>query len=154
MEVLLVIFIMVVLVLLQGFFSGSEIALVNADKFRLRHLAGLGNKGAKLVLKMFQHPEVLLGTTLVGTNISLVALTTLGTLLMIGLFGEYGLYAAVSDLWRSGSKKCLPAKSRYARAAHHLSIALFFDTILSAGQGVFLYRTPGSEAGWNQTITP
>ena len=90
MEVLLVIFIMVVLLLLQGFFSGSEIALVNADKFRLRHLAGLGNKGAKLVLKMFQHPEVLLGTTLVGTNISLVALTTLGTLLMIGLFGEYG----------------------------------------------------------------
>lgn len=90
MEFLLVIFIMVALLLLQGFFSGSEIALVNADKFRLRHLAGLGDKGAKLVLKMFQHPEVLLGTTLVGTNISLVSLTTLGTLLMIHVFGEYG----------------------------------------------------------------
>jgi CBS domain containing-hemolysin-like protein len=35
-------------------------------------------------------PEVLLGTTLVGTNISLVALTTLGTLMMLNLFGEHG----------------------------------------------------------------
>ncbi|MGD9169595.1 MAG: hemolysin family protein [Candidatus Thiodiazotropha sp.] len=90
MESLLIIPIMVALLLMQGFFSGSEIALVNADKFKLRHLANRGHKGAQLVLKMFQKPEVILGTTLVGTNISLVALTTLGTLLMISLFGEYG----------------------------------------------------------------
>jgi len=89
-EVLLILLTMVLLLLLQGFFSGSEIALVNADKLKLRHLAGQGHKGAKLVMKMFRRPEVLLGTSLVGTNISLVALTTLGTLLMIRLFGEYG----------------------------------------------------------------
>ena len=89
-ETLLILLIMVVLLLLQGFFSGSEIALVNADKFRLRHLASQGHKGAQLIMKMFQRPETVLGTTLVGTNISLVALTTLGTLLMIRLFGDYG----------------------------------------------------------------
>ena len=89
-DVLMVLLAMVLLLLLQGFFSGSEIALVNADKFRLRHLANQGHKGARLVAKMFQRPEVILGTTLVGTNISLVTLTTLGTLLMIRLFGEYG----------------------------------------------------------------
>jgi putative hemolysin len=76
--------------LLQGFFSGSEMALVNADKFKMKHLASLGHKGAQLYMKMFQRPEVILGTTLVGTNISIVALTTLGTLLMIQLFGAYG----------------------------------------------------------------
>ena len=64
--------------------------MVNADKLKLRHLASQGHKGAKLVIKMFQRPEVLLGTTLVGTNVSLVSLTTLGTLLMIRLFEEYG----------------------------------------------------------------
>lgn len=90
MEILFILLAMVALLLLQGFFSGSEIALVNADKFKLRHLANQGHKGAKLVTKMFHHPEVILGTTLVGTNISLVALTTLGTLLMIRLFGEFG----------------------------------------------------------------
>lgn len=90
MESLLILIPMLLLLLLQGFFSGSEIALVNADKLKLRHLANKGHKGARLVMKMFQRPEVILGTTLVGTNISLVALTTLGTLLMIHLFGEYG----------------------------------------------------------------
>jgi putative hemolysin len=90
MEILLILLTMVLLLLLQGFFSGSEIALVNADKLKLRHLANQGHKGAILVTKMFQRPEVILGTTLVGTNISLVALTTLGTLLMIHLFGAYG----------------------------------------------------------------
>ena len=43
-----------------------------------------------LILKLFHKPEVLLGTTLVGTNLSLVTLTTLGTILMIRFFGEHG----------------------------------------------------------------
>lgn len=89
-ETLLIILAMIALLLLQGFFSGSEIALVNADKLKLRHLAANGHKGAQHVLRMFRHPEVLLGTTLVGTNVSLVTLTTLGTLLMIEWFGPYG----------------------------------------------------------------
>ena len=86
MESLVILVVMVPLLLLQGFFSGSEIALVNADKFRMKHIANSGHKGAQLLLRMFQRPEVILGTTLVGTNISVVALTTLGTLLMINLF--------------------------------------------------------------------
>jgi CBS domain containing-hemolysin-like protein len=90
MDSWLILLVMVPLMLLQGFFSGSEIALVNADKFKMKHLASLGHKGAQLYMKMFQRPEVILGTTLVGTNISIVALTTLGTLLMIKLFGAYG----------------------------------------------------------------
>jgi CBS domain containing-hemolysin-like protein len=90
MDTLLILLAMVALLLLQGFFSGSEIALVHADKLKLRHLANQGHRGADMVMKMFQQPEVILGTTLVGTNISLVALTTLGTLLMIRWFGAYG----------------------------------------------------------------
>ncbi len=90
LETLLILAAMVLLLLLQGFFSGSEIALVNADKFKLRHLAAHGHKGAQRALRLYQHPEVLLGTTLVGTNVTLVALTTLGTLLMINWFGPYG----------------------------------------------------------------
>ena len=81
---------MLVLLLLKGFFSGSEIALVNADKIKLNARANQGHRGAKLVLRLFQRPEVLLGTTLVGTNISTVILTTVGTLLMIRHFGERG----------------------------------------------------------------
>ena len=94
MDIVLIIFAMVVLLLLQGFFSGSEIALVHADRLKLHHLANKGNRGAARVLKMFRKPEILLGTTLVGTNVAVVALTTLGTILMIRFFGEHGdLYA-------------------------------------------------------------
>ncbi len=83
-----------VLLLLEGFFSGSEMALVNADKIRLHAKANQGHKGARLVLNMLERPDILLTITLVGTNISVVVLTTLGTLVMIRLFGEYGdLYA-------------------------------------------------------------
>jgi CBS domain containing-hemolysin-like protein len=96
MELLIIIVVMVLLLLLKGFFSGSEIALVNADKFKLRHKANQGNRGAQLVLKLFETPDVLLGTTLVGTNIATIILTTLGTMLMISSFGQLGdLYAVL-----------------------------------------------------------
>jgi CBS domain containing-hemolysin-like protein len=96
MELLIIVLVMVLLLLLKGFFSGSEIALVNADKFKLRHKANQGNRGAQLVLKLFETPDVLLGTTLVGTNIATIILTTLGTMLMISSFGQLGdLYAVL-----------------------------------------------------------
>ena len=94
MEILYIVLAMLVLLLLKGFFSGSEIALVNADKLKLHHQSKQGKRGAALVLKLFRTPDVLLGTTLVGTNISTVALTTMGSLLMIEHFGALGdLYA-------------------------------------------------------------
>lgn len=96
MDLLIIIVVMVLLLLLKGFFSGSEIALVNADKFKLHHKANQGNRGAQLVLKLFETPDVLLGTTLVGTNIATIILTTLGTMLMISTFGQLGdLYAVL-----------------------------------------------------------
>lgn len=94
MDPFLIIPLMVVLLLLKGFFSGSEIALVNVDKIKLRHAAKQGSRGAELAMRLLQKPEVLLSTTLVGTNLSTIALTTVGTLLMIDWFGARGdLYA-------------------------------------------------------------
>ena len=84
---------MIILLLLKGLFSGSEIALVNADKIRLKRMAKNGHKGARLVLKAFERPDELLSTTLIGTNISTIALTTIGTLLMVQLLGTKG------DFW-------------------------------------------------------
>lgn len=90
MDVLLIMLLMLLLLLLKGFFSGSEIAVVNSDKIKLHAMANQGHKGAKAVLKQLRTPDVLLGTTLVGTNIATVALTTLGTLVMIQLFSDMG----------------------------------------------------------------
>jgi len=85
-ELLLIIFFLI----LKGFFSGSEIAIVNSDKVKLRHQAKMGNRGAALVLKLFRTPDVILGTTLVGTNLATVTISTLGALIFIDLFGKAG----------------------------------------------------------------
>ena len=87
---------LLVLLLLQGFFSGAEIAIVNCDRARLRHRAKQGDAGSKLALHMLERPEVLLSTTLVGTNISLVLLTAIATTAAITAVGDSGdLYATL-----------------------------------------------------------
>ena len=83
-------FIILFFLVLKGFFSGSEIAMVNSDKLKLRHQAKMGNKGAGLVLKLFKKPDLILGTTLVGTNTATVIISTLGALIFIELFGSAG----------------------------------------------------------------
>ncbi len=94
MDILLALILMAVLLILKGFFSGSEIAMVNADKVKLNALAGKGHKGSRMVLEEFRSPEMLLGTTLVGTNIATIVLTTVGTLLVIRLVGDSGEWIA------------------------------------------------------------
>lgn len=94
MSILGILLASIVLLLLKGFFSGSEIALVNSDKVKLNARANQGHSGAKKVLELYKEPDVLLGTTLVGANIATVALTTLCTILFIDLFGERGDFYA------------------------------------------------------------
>jgi putative hemolysin len=73
-------------ILTEGFFSGSETAIVSIDKIKLRHLVKTGSQGAKLAQRMLQQPDRFLGTTLVGTNVSVISgsvmlTTTLSVLL-------------------------------------------------------------------------
>jgi len=71
------IILILVLILANGFFSSSEIALISARKSRIKHLSEKGHKKAKLVSKLQGKPEVFLATiqvgiTLVGTLASVV----------------------------------------------------------------------------------
>jgi putative hemolysin len=87
---------MIVCLIAEGFFSGSELGIVSADRMKLRHDAAKGSRGARLALDMLEkRPEWLLSTTLVGTNIAVVANSTIATALMISLFGEAGSWLAV-----------------------------------------------------------
>ena len=67
------------LILLNGLFAMSEIALVSAKKIRLEHMAQLGDKGAKAALALGAEPTRLLST--VQTGITLITLA-------MGAFGE------------------------------------------------------------------
>jgi CBS domain containing-hemolysin-like protein len=76
--------------LMNGFFAGSEMALVSANKVRLRHLRRKGSQGARMATDLLSRPEVFLTTILVGTNLSLVACTFVATRLLETMFGDVG----------------------------------------------------------------
>lgn len=67
----------VLALLVQGFFSGSEIAIVGSDRLVLKARADEGDAGAQRVLKLLESPARLVGTCLIGTNLSLITGTTL-----------------------------------------------------------------------------
>ena len=72
---------------LEGFFSGSEIALVSADRLKLQTHAQAGHRGAGLALQMLERPAWTLGTCLVGTNLCTIAAATLAAGLVTSHFG-------------------------------------------------------------------
>lgn len=70
----------------QGFFSGTEMALVSSNRAKLKALAEEGSTGAALALHMLEKEEErVLGTCLIGTNLSLIAGTTTAGLLLADL---------------------------------------------------------------------
>jgi putative hemolysin len=90
MDLIISLAVILAFLVLKAFFSGSEIAMVNSDKLKLRHRAKQGDRGAGLVLRLFKTPDVILGTTLVGTNVATVTISTMGALICIDYFGDSG----------------------------------------------------------------
>ena len=79
------------LLLWSAFFSGSETALMSSSKARLHEMKKDKVKGAKLVIKLIQEPDLLLSTILLGNNLVNIAASALTTSLFIKLFGEVGV---------------------------------------------------------------
>ncbi len=82
------------LIVLSGFFSGSETALMTLNRYRLKSLADQGHKGAKLAIKLLDRPDRLLGLILLGNNIVNIFAATLATIIALRLYGEIGLAVA------------------------------------------------------------
>ncbi len=88
--------ILLLLLLLSAFFSGSETALTRARKARMHTKKKEGNKGAAHALKLMEKPEDMLSTILLGNNFVNIASSALATALCLSLFGEAGIvYATV-----------------------------------------------------------
>lgn len=77
--------IIIVCILLSGYFSATETAFTAINKIRLRAKADDGDKGAKRVLKLADNYDRLLTTILIGNNIVNILASSLFTLLMIAL---------------------------------------------------------------------
>jgi Mg2+/Co2+ transporter CorB len=83
-----------VLLVLSALLSGSETAMTAASRERIWHLAGEGDRRAKLVQRLAQHKERLIGALLIGNNIVNISAAALATELFIRLVGEAGVAVA------------------------------------------------------------
>ena len=78
------------LLMLSGFFSGSETALTAINRATMHQLA-TGSKGARIALKLTENNERLIGSILLGNNLVNVLATALATTLFTALLGEAGV---------------------------------------------------------------
>lgn len=82
------------LVVLSGFFSSSETAMMAMNRYRLRHLARQGHGGARRASRLLRRPDRLLGMILLGNNAVNFFAATVATLIAIRQFGELGVLLA------------------------------------------------------------
>ncbi len=86
----LVIWLILLCMLGEAFFAGMEIGVVSIHKMRLRHFLREGSDRAKHLQYLLDHPEKLLGTTLVGTNLCVVTSSVLAAGLATRWLGAWG----------------------------------------------------------------
>jgi Mg2+/Co2+ transporter CorB len=86
---------LVTLLLLSAFFSGSETALMSLNRYQLRHKAREGHRGARLAEKLLQRPDRLLGLILFGNNLANIALVAIVTLIAASVGGQPAVAIAV-----------------------------------------------------------
>lgn len=85
---------LVLLIVLFGFFSSAEISLMSINRYRLRHLVKKRNKKALRVQKLLGRPDKLLSVILIGNTVVSILASMLATLIGQTLYGDIGIAIA------------------------------------------------------------
>ncbi len=89
---------LIVLLILSGFFSISETSMMALNRYRLKHLAQSGHRGARLTTQLLARTDKLLGVILLGNNLVNAACATLVTVITVRLVGEGELALSIGTL--------------------------------------------------------
>jgi Mg2+/Co2+ transporter CorB len=79
-----------VLLVLSAFFSGSETALMSLNRYKLRHKARAGHRGAKIAEELLERPDRLIGLILLGNNAVNISASALVGVVSVQIGGELG----------------------------------------------------------------
>ncbi|MCF6337187.1 MAG: HlyC/CorC family transporter [Gammaproteobacteria bacterium] len=90
--------VLVFLIILSAFFSGSETGLVSLNRYRLRHLVKTKHRGATRAAKLLERPDRLIGLILLGNNFVNILASSIATILALRLYGEAGIAIAAGIL--------------------------------------------------------
>ena len=140
----LLIGLLVLLLACSAFFSSSETGILSLNRYRLRHKAKEGHRGAERVSRLLSRPDRLLGTILIGNNFVNILASSIATVLAIKLYGEAGIAIATIGLtivlliFGEITPKTLaalhPEKIAYpASLPLHLLLKLFYPLVISLG---------------------
>ena len=89
---------MIILLILSGFFSGAEVALVSLTRSKAEQLFKKKKFGVVYVKKLKDDPQRMLATILIGNNVANVAASALATSIMIGIFKNYAVGIATGEM--------------------------------------------------------
>ena len=93
---LLILFIVLIfLLILSGFFSGSETGMMAANKIKLKNLSKKSKNSAKRSLELLKKPDQLLSAILVGNNFANILASAIVTIIMINYFGGNVLLGSI-----------------------------------------------------------
>ncbi|HSP00852.1 MAG TPA: CNNM domain-containing protein, partial [Thioalkalivibrio sp.] len=90
--------VLVTLLACSAFFSGSETALMALNRYRMRHLAQSGHKGARRAQRLLDKPDRLIGLILLGNNFVNILATQLATYIGFRVYGDVGIAIATGLL--------------------------------------------------------
>ena len=87
---------LVFLILLSGFFSAAETALMSLNKIKIKQLVEDEVKGAKEIQEITDNPSETLSTILVCNNIVNILASSVSTVIFINLLDRFGTAVATS----------------------------------------------------------
>ena len=90
--------ILLLLIVLSGFFSSSETGLMAINRIRLQHQAEEGSKAAARILSLLDRPDRLIGLILIGNNFVNILASAIATVLAVRIFGDAGVAIATGGL--------------------------------------------------------
>ena len=86
---------LVSLLIVSGFFSGSETGMMAANKIKLKNLSKKSKKSAKRALSLLKRPDQLLSAILVGNNFANILASAIVTIIMLNYFGGNVLLGSI-----------------------------------------------------------
>ncbi|KPP98137.1 HlyC/CorC family transporter [Marinobacter sp. HL-58] len=79
------------LILLSAFFSSSETGMMSLNRYRLKHMAKTGHKGAKRAQALLNRTDQLIGVILIGNNFVNIFASAIATVIAIRIWGDAGI---------------------------------------------------------------
>jgi Mg2+/Co2+ transporter CorB len=76
------------LIFVSAFFAGTETALMSLNRYRLRHMAKAGHRGARYAEKLLSRPDRLIGMILIGNLVAIESATIMTAEITERVFGK------------------------------------------------------------------